>query len=473
MNSEMQFFDNIAAYNNRTALIDETGNVVLYSQLVSDADKMTGKIGWRCLVFFMARNCVESVVGYVGFLRNQIVPVLVNDTIAEPLLADLLEKYHPAYFYLPSERVTDIPGVLVYIYGSYTLLKLSYNEDYRIHPELALLLTTSGSTGSPKLVRQSYKNINVNTESIIEYLGITENDRAITTLPMSYTYGLSIINTHLYKGAVLILTDASLMEKRFWTLLKNEKAATFGGVPYTYEILKKLRFERTELPDLRYITQAGGKLSKELVAEFIAICKKKNIKLIIMYGQTEATARMSYLPWDSADVKAGSIGIPIPGGSFWIEDENSNIIKSPEITGELVYQGENVTLGYAENRFDLERGDDNHGVLHTGDMAKRDADGFYYIAGRKKRFLKLFGNRINLDEMENLLKKEGIECACVGEDDRMRIFVVSENEIDKTTAFIMKHTGINRNGFRVIAIKEIPRNESGKVLYSRLNEKWI
>jgi acyl-CoA synthetase (AMP-forming)/AMP-acid ligase II len=469
----MPFFEDLASYDDRTALITETGRAVPYGQLTADADTIAGEIRQRCLVFLMACNCIESVVGYVGFLRNRIVPVLVNDAITVSLLDGLLKKYHPAYFYLPSEEIKDIPGISVYSYGSYTLLKLSYEEDYRIYPELALLLTTSGSTGSPKLVRQSYKNIQANTESIIEYLGITEADRAVTTLPMSYTYGLSILNPHLYKGAVVILTDASLMEKRFWTLLKNEKATTFGGVPYTYEILKKLRFERTELPDLRYITQAGGKLSKELAAEFLLVCKEKNIKLIIMYGQTEATARMSYLPWDFVDKKISSIGVAIPGGSFWLEDENGDIIESPETTGELVYQGENVTMGYAENRFDLERGDDNRGILHTGDMAKRDAEEFYYITGRKKRFLKLFGNRINLDEVEALLKKEGIECACAGEDDRLWIFVVSENEIEKTASFIVKHTGINRNGFKVIAIKEIPRNESGKILYSKLAEKWI
>jgi acyl-coenzyme A synthetase/AMP-(fatty) acid ligase len=263
------------------------------------------------------------------------------------------------------------------------------------------------------------------------------------------------------------------MEKRFWEFFRKERATTFGGVPYTYEILKKLHFEKTDLPDLRYITQAGGKLSKELAGEFIEICKKKNIKLIIMYGQTEATARMSYLPWEYAEEKAGSIGKAISGGRFWLEDENGEIIEVPETSGELIYQGENVTMGYAQNRFDLECDDENKGILHTGDMAKRDADGFYYITGRKKRFLKLFGNRINLDEVESLLKKEGIECACTGEDDQLRIFVTDEGDMQKTASFIIDNTGVNRNGFKVLLINKIPRNESGKILYSILNEKWI
>jgi acyl-coenzyme A synthetase/AMP-(fatty) acid ligase len=233
-------------------------------------------------------------------------------------------------------------------------------------------------------------------------------------------------------------------------------------------MLKRLHFEKMELPDLRYITQAGGKLSKELADAFIGICKQKNIKFIIMYGQTEATARMSYLPWEYAGEKGGSIGVAIPGGGFLLEDENGNVIESAETTGELVYTGKNVTLGYAENRFDLERGDDNNGVLHTGDMAKRDIDGFYYIAGRKKRFLKLFGNRVNLDEVEGLLRKEGFDCACAGEDDQMRIYLVHDADRERIGTFICEHTGIHRNGFKTFVIDAIPRNEAGKIVYSAL-----
>jgi acyl-coenzyme A synthetase/AMP-(fatty) acid ligase len=258
------------------------------------------------------------------------------------------------------------------------------------------------------------------------------------------------------------------MEQRFWKIIKEEKATTFGGVPYTYEMLKRLHFEKINLPDLRYITQAGGKLPKELSDEFIGICKKKNIKFIIMYGQTEATARMSYLPWRFAESKSGSIGIAIPGGRFMIEDEHGSVIEDSDTTGELVYKGKNVTLGYAENRFDLERGDDNNNVLYTGDMARRDQDGFFYIVGRKKRFLKLFGNRINLDEVENLLRKENIDCACSGEDDHLRIYVTDSSVIEKATHFLVVDIGINRNAVAFTVIDEIPRNEAGKILYSAL-----
>jgi acyl-CoA synthetase (AMP-forming)/AMP-acid ligase II len=209
-------------------------------------------------------------------------------------------------------------------------------------------------------------------------------------------------------------------------------------------------------------------LSKELQSEFADICKNKSISLIIMYGQTEASPRMAYLPWEYAKSKLGSIGIAIPGGHFWLEDSDAQEIKSPETVGELIYQGKNVALGYAESRFDLGRGDDNKGILHTGDMAKRDAEGFYYIIGRKNRFLKLFGSRINLDEVESLLRKEKIDCACSGEDDHLQIYITDSNVIEKTMQFLMVHTGINRNAVTLTVIDEMPRNESGKILYSAL-----
>lgn len=469
------FYNNIDKYQERVALVKDTGEQITYNQLVADADNLFQDIPSRTLIFLVCKNSQESVTGYVGCQRKGIVPVMINDGITGELFVQLGECYQPQYIYAPISFISEIQTEanqfeIVKSFGEYNLYRTQYREDVAIYEELALLLTTSGSTGSPKLVRQSYKNINANTESIAQYLNIGEDDRAITTMPMSYTYGLSIINSHLYKGARIILNDYALVNKEFWQLLKNERATTFGGVPYIYEMLKKLRFGRMELPDLHYITQAGGKLSKELAQEFNEICVDKGIKMIVMYGQTEATARMSYLPWESAREKAGSMGIAIPNGRFELIDVDGNTIEEPEVTGELVYYGDNVTLGYAEGRNDLSKGDENQGVLHTGDMAKRDADGFYYIVGRKKRFLKIFGNRINLDEVDELLKKEGYSCVCAGRDDKMKIYTTEKEGFDGIINFISKQTGLHPSAFEVVYIEEIPRNESGKILYSALPE---
>lgn len=469
--AKMPFWQMLEQYKGKTALITEEGKYISYDELLNQADEIGNVINGRCLVFALCRNSAESVIGYLGFLRYHIVPVLLAEQIAPPLFAGLLEAYHPSYIYLPAERVTpELEGHCVWRGEEYVLLQRHVEIDYELHRDLALLLTTSGSTGSPKLVRQSAQNIEANTKSIVEYLGIQGEDRAITTLPMNYTYGLSILQTHLYQGAAVILTEATLMDKRFWSILREQGATTFGGVPYTYEMLKKLRFGRMELPSIRYITQAGGKLSPELAAEFSKVCRQTGIQLIVMYGQTEATARMAYLPWKYAEEKAGSIGVPIPNGRFWLIDDAGQVIDSPETVGELIYSGENVTLGYAQNRFELAKPDENQKVLRTGDMAKRDKDGFYYIVGRKKRFLKLFGNRVNLDELEGILRQNGFDCACTGVDDRMDIYITEEVQPELVTAFLKEKTSVNPNGFMVQTIAKIPRNEAGKILYSLLED---
>lgn len=468
------FYNDIDQYQDRVALVTDTGENITYNQLVQDADDLFQDIPSRTLVFLVCKNNRESVTGYVGCLRNRVVPVMINDGISGVLFWQLIQRYQPQYIYASLAFSSKILAEEHNIeetknFGKYNLYKTSY-QGVGLYEELALLLTTSGSTGSPKLVRQSYKNINANTDSIAQYLDIGENDRAMTTMPMSYTYGLSIINSHLYKGASVILSDYALVNKEFWQLLKQEKATTFGGVPYIYEMLKKLRFGRMDLPSLKYITQAGGKLSKELAQEFHEICVDKGIKMIVMYGQTEATARMSYLPWESAGEKAGSMGIAIPNGKFELLDADGQIIEESEVAGELVYYGDNVTLGYAEGFQDLSKGDENKGVLHTGDMAKRDADGFYYIVGRKKRFLKIFGNRINLDEVEEMLKKEGYSCVCAGCDDKMKIYTMQKEGWNEIIEYISQQTGLHPSAFAVVYIEKIPRNEAGKILYSALPE---
>lgn len=466
----MYFWNDLDRYAERTALITDDGTALSYAELLARADEIGRAAGGRTLAFLMAANAPECVACYVGFLRARVVPVLVSEQTAPDLLRLLMEAYRPALFFLPEDRAASIDGSVVMRDGRYALLRTSYERDCDLAPDLAVLLTTSGSTGSPKLVRQTAANVEANTRSIIDYLGITADDRAITTLPMYYTYGLSIIQTHLCAGAALILSDAALTEKRFWSLLREQRATTFGGVPYIYEMLKRLRFERMDLPSIRYLTQAGGKLSPELAAEFIDICARKDIKFIIMYGQTEATARMSWLPWEHAAAKSSSIGVAIPSGEFWLADESGARVEGADAVGELIYRGPNVTPGYAENRADLCRGNDNGGVLHTGDMARRDADGFYYVVGRKKRFLKIFGSRVNLDEVEGLVKGAGFECAVAGVDDRLRVFITNESQASAVNDFLSERTSINHAGMKVVVIPEIPRSESGKVLYGELEK---
>ena len=431
-----------------TAVITDGGRTVDYAELKRLSDEWAAKVPQRSLVFLLVGNNLDSLVAYVACLNHGIVPLMLDAHIDGQLLQRFLEIYHPDFVWRPGE-------------GGYVLEEGQRTEDKgqrRLCGELALLLTTSGSTGSPKLVRQSYANIRANTASIVEYLKLDATERPITTLPMNYTYGLSIINSHLAAGATILLTDKSIMQREFWDFFAAQGATSFGGVPYTYEMLDKLMFFRRKLPSLRTMTQAGGKILPALHRKFAEYAQREGKNFVVMYGQCEATARMSYLPPERALDKVGSMGIAIPGGRFELVD------------GELVYYGDNVTLGYAECAEDLAKGDERHGRLETGDMARVDEEGFYYIVGRKKRFLKIFGNRVNLDETERLIKGQfrDLDCACGGVDDKMRIFITDQNQLQAVRDFVAEKTHLTFSAFDVQFLASIPKNASGKTLYSEL-----
>lgn len=458
-------------YKDNIAVIGEDGEEFTYAQFSSYCQELYSSIGKRCLILNFCTNSVGSLVGYISFLNNKVVPIMISAEMDRLLIDNFINIYKPDYLYLPENKVNSFSDYEVaYSNLGYSLLKSQFLDAFPLHDDLALLLTTSGSTGSPKLVRQSYDNIKANTDSIVEYLALDESERAITTLPMSYTYGISILNTHLAVGASLILTDKGIMQKDFWRQLKDYQATSFGGVPYTYEMLNRLRFFKMKLPALRYMTQAGGKLSPELHQKFAQYAEDTDKKFIVMYGQTEATARMSYLPAKESLRKYGSMGIPIPGGKFSLIDIDGEIISTPDTVGELVYIGANVTLGYAEHGEELGLGDERNSKLVTGDMAKFDSDGYYYIVGRKKRFLKIFGNRVNLDETERLIKSNFniIECACAGVDDKMSIYVLESTKTKEIIDYVSKITGLNHMAFQIVVVDEIPKNESGKTLYKEL-----
>lgn len=460
---------NLDKYPQNTAVITDKGETMTYKQLIAIAkefaDAVPNKNG---LLFCLCENRIGSLVGYVACMEHHIPIVLLDGSKDISVLQNLMTIYQPEYVWISSDKTESIGGETVYKYATFSLQKINYEvevEKPKINPELALCLTTSGSTGSPKFVRLTAKNVLANAESIAEYLEIDEHERPITTLPSYYSYGVSVINSHLIKGATLLLTEGTVAQREFWNFLKEQKATSISGVPYTYEMLKMLRFFRMDLPYLKTMTQAGGKLNKDIAKEYIEYAREKGKRFFVMYGQTEATARMSYLPFEYALEKYASIGIAIPRGKFSLIDVNGNTIEEPEVDGELVYIGPNVSLGYAECRADLAKGDENHGELHTGDVARRDADGFYYITGRMKRFVKVWGNRCNLDATEQMVKSITTSCACVGVDDKITIFVTEQGLEETIIKLLAEKTGFNPKAFAVRVIDAIPVKSSGKIDY--------
>lgn len=416
---------NLGKYGSQLALITDDGERLTYDKLAERVAQRAKELEQGVLRFCLCKNDIASVVEYLACLDAG-APVVMLDANKD---AETIENLRQIYK----------PGIT------------------RCHPNLALCLTTSGSTGSPKLVRLTKRNIISNAESIAEYLQIDEHERPITMLPMYYSYGLSIINSHLIKGATILLTNKTYAQREFWNFLREQQVTSMSGVPYTWEMLRRLLFFRMDLPSVKTMTQAGGKLNAEIAKEYIDNAAASGKRFIVMYGQTEATARMSYLPWSAAQEKYASIGVAIPGGEFSLAED-----------GELIYRGENVSMGYAECAEDLLKGDENHGVLHTGDMARVDEDGFYYITGRKKRFVKIWGNRCNLDAVEQIVKQVTSSCAVVGVDDQITVFVTKDGLEKDIKDLLASKTGLNSKAFAVRTIATIPVTPSGKIDYPQL-----
>lgn len=456
-------------FSDKTLAISDNGEKYSYQDVFESGNRLNNFIKHRSLIICLTNNTIGSLVGYLSFLIHRHIPIMVDNEWDNDYLIQLIATYQPRYIWLPINKSVGFKEYKVITQEfDYKLIKLNVNYEFSINNELGLLLTTSGSTGSPKLVKLTYTNIQSNANSIAEYLNINQNERPITVLPMHYSFGLSIINSHIIMGATILLTNKSIVKKEFWEFMRNAKATSFSGVPYTFEILKKLRFLNMDLPHLKTITQAGGKLNDALNKEFSEYAHRTGKRFFVMYGQTEATARMSYLPPERSIDKLGSMGIAIPGGEFSLIDDNGTPINEPGIVGELVYKGKNVSMGYAVCGDDLAKGDENKGTLVTGDLAKRDNEGFYCIVGRKKRFIKLYGNRINLDETERLIKNIVPDVACAGNDDNMKIFVADQTMVEDVQAYVSTKTGINPRAFEVIFINRIPKNSSGKTIYSKL-----
>ena len=446
----------------RIAVIDDSERTVTYGDICDFSTEFAKHLPYRTLIFILAENKIGSLLGYTSALSNKIVPLVISAKTEVSLYTHLRDIYQPEYMWVPVEMTEQLGYETVFSAWDYALVKTGFPPP-AMYDKLSLLLPTSGSTGSPKLVRHSYRNIEANADNVRRLFGLTEDEKAMAILPMHYTMGLSVIASHLLTGATLLLSGRSLLDRGFWTMLKE--ATSFTGVPYSYEIMMKMRFTRMDFPNLHIITQGGGKLTPEMWKALAQYAQDKGKQFIATYGQSECTARMAYLPADMAMTKVCSIGIAEPGGQLSIIDNDGIETFEGDATGEMVYRGKNVTLGYASSKEDLLKGDENHGIMHTGDLAHRDADGCYFIVGRLKRFLKIFGLRIGLDEVEALIKSEfNTDCYCKGNDEKLIILVTQASLAQKIASFVEEKTHLFHQNVEVQVVDAILRNEAGKVI---------
>ena len=438
--SATHFWQELERFGHSIAFRDDRGAELSYHELIIGAglfaDVPVGKP-----VLLALDNSLPAMSAYVGALRAGLPAIIVN--AGDPnTTAKLIETFQPSAAWSPGRG----------------LERLEANPP-DCHPDLAIMLSTSGSTGATKLVRLSGSAVDANARSIASYLGIDGGERPITTLPPGYSYGLSVINSHLASGATIILNQHSVINPAFRALIDREQATSLAGVPYTYELLDRAGILNDMPASLRTLTQAGGKLAADRVSAIAAATRASGRRFFVMYGQTEATARMAYLAPERLADHNDCIGQPIPGGAFTLIDPETGV--ETETAGELVYRGPNVMMGYAETAADLARGREIQ-ALHTGDLVEKVAPDLYRVTGRKSRFLKLFGLRIALDQVEAILRKEGYTGFATG-DDQLLVIALLEGDAATAEAVITTRLELPSDSCIVVPMGDVPRLPSGKI----------
>jgi len=461
-NKKKNIFSSLKKYNHKIAIKDEKLGNISYRELIFDVDKFKIKFSSKKLILILSNNSYEFLLLFIAAVKYDQLVLLSNPDLSHKEILQICKKYEPDYIFCKNEFTTNKNYKINSRFNDYYLYEKSSKKTYKINPSLSCLLSTSGTTGDTKFVKISRENLYDNTIKISNTLKINSKDIAITTMPPYYSYALSVINTHLYKGASIIINNYSVINRNFWKLFEKFKPNNINGVPYIYEILEKINFEKLNIKSLKYITQAGGKIENNLKHKLINICKKKNIKFYIMYGQTEASPRISIMPWHLLKKFPDSVGYPLNGGKVWIKNKFQHNQKT---YGEIIYKGKNVFQGYSTSYKDLNSQIKNVNIIKTGDLGFIDAKGLIYITGRKKRILKIFGIRISLDNIEEELKKDNLNCICTGDDKKLKVLVKSKIDIEKLSNKIKYITKLPKSYFEIINTKEFKRNDIGKIIY--------
>lgn len=437
------------------------GNEISYveaSQLINGiVDDLGSRSSEVCL--FLFESSIEAIFVYLGLLRKGVVPLLLSPNIKSSAICRFKDLYGCELIAGPAETLEDYGDSVVATYGTFCVKRFNTgvcteSDDY----ECALLLATSGSTGEPKVAMLSQSNIQVVSLAIVESLAITSRDVLATSLPLYYSYGLSIIHCAVACHAAIAPKEFKLLDKAYWRSLEDRKVSVFSAVPVMLENISKLGALKCLPTSLRVLTVAGGRLEKSKTLEYLDLSEDRGFSFVTMYGATEASPRMGYVPPANAREKLGSAGIAISGGEFSIKNCDANGV------GDIVYTGKNVFLGYANGRQDLNKPDQFLGVLPTGDVGFLDKDRFLNIVGRKKRIAKLQGIRLNLDHVENLLSDYGVPSMALEYKDRLIIMIKSKSDTDVMA--ILKSEISADIKFKLVEVEEFPLNERGKKDYS-------
>ena len=445
------FATGLGARGAAPALLCSDGRSLSYAALEAAVAARAARLpGPGGLVAIAATPTPETVVAYLAALRAGCAVAMLDPDDAAGL-AGFRARFEPDLCLGP-DGARDGPPVPA--------------PERPVHPDLALLLMTSGSTGQARAVRLSSTAVAANAAAIADYLGLTPQDRGALILPLCYSYGLSVLNSHLAAGASLLLDAGPVLDPDFIARLRATRCTGLAGVPYSFELLEGIDFRAAALPDLRCLTVAGGRMAPDLVRTYAAHMAARGGRFFAMYGQTEATARMCVLDPAEAGEHPDSVGRPVPGGWFSIDRTATEIpdIAGVSAAGELVYHGPNVMLGYATRRDELAAGREID-ALRTGDLGYLDAGGRVRIVGRRSGFAKVLGKRIDLQQTEDGLARADLRACVLAGDEQLRVAVETDDPISETgvrerTAAL---TGLPTSAVRVLGMRSLPLLSTGKL----------
>lgn len=453
---KLSFAHRLELFGDAIALRLPDHSTISYRQLAKLADQYSSTLNKvvpsHSLLALRFSSTLSAVVAYLAALRCGKALLLLAPDLGESQTLALVERLQIAAVIQSSGEI-QLTGC-----------------QQKVRPDCVLLLSTSGSSGSPKSVMLSLQNIEANARAICDYLPIESTDTAITALPLHYSYGLSVLNSHLYQGASILLTEAPLMSKDFWQQTRDFNISSLHGVPFSYQLYRQLRLERMPRPALRYLTQAGGKLNSSLTDYVQQLSSTLQKPVYLMYGQTEATARIAYLPPKLIQQYADCIGKAIPGGELLLRDPVTKELITADFTeGELCYRGPNVMLGYASCADDL-TSTSVLTELNTGDLAERLPNGLYRIAGRLSRFLKLQGKRLQLDHLEQQLAVFTDPVCCAGTDDLLVVaYTAVKPELkEQIQQYLREQLQLHPALFKVFQLDALPVLSNGKADYQAL-----
>ena len=446
----------------REALVDDAGTRVTYGELKEDCLRWEDAIGSRNMILLLADRSIETVRFYYAMMGSKNVPLIIDKNSNIEFIRGYCDNYKPQYIWMDRKQRELLQGAAVYETDDHMLVKTEFDR-YPMHEELAVLLTTSGSTGNSKIVRLSYRNLLENAIASVEALHSVPGQKSILALPLHYSYGMAICNFNFLQGNTVLITEKPVFSPDFERFLREEKVTILHGVPYIYEMLERIGFF-TRLPgSICVMTMGGSKVNIDLYEKIRSLAKEHEAELLMFYGQTEGTALLTKWPERTRDVGLGCVGVACRGMSAYLDPEDS----------ELCFTGSSVSMGYAGGWQDLARGDDNQGVLHTGDIARIDEEGYIYLLGRKKRFLKLLGIRTNMDDIEDFIEKRyGSKCACIGDDHHLVLYIAGEHEEKEIIRQVYTRYHISARQIYVYFVGEIPMNSSGKKDYPSLQRDF-